>query len=329
MNRTYKPFYWLNEASRLFLSRGYIPEGQTAEERIRFIGDTAEKILGIEGYSDKFYDYMSRGWFSLSSPIWANFGLPKGLPIACNSSYVDDSMDGIAFATSEQMMLTKYGAGTSSYWGAVRPRGSEIKDNGTADGAVNFMRLFDVAVDVSKQGSTRRGAHAVYLPITHGDIEEFLEIKSEGNPIQNLSFGVTIPPGWMRSMVDGDKQKRKLWAKVLEKRKNLGYPYIFFEDNVNNNTVDVYKDKKMYITNSNLCIEVCLPVTKDETFVCDLMSMNLLHFDEWKDTDAVEVAVMLLDAVMSEYIEKTEELPFFKRANQFAKRHRALNPSAH
>ena len=251
--QTRKPFEWLNEESKAFLSKGYLLEGQSAEERYRYIADYAESILGIPGYADKLYDYLGRGWYSLSSPVISNFGLERGLPISCFSSYVPDSMAGIAHMNAEQMMLSKYGGGTSSYWGDVRSRGTPITNNGESEGAVNFMRLLDTSIDVSKQGSSRRGSHAVYLPIDHGDIEEFLEIKGEGNPIQNLSFGVTVPEGWMQSMIDGDSDKRRIWAKVIAKRKDSGYPYIFFEDNVNNNTVEVYKDKGMKITNSNLC----------------------------------------------------------------------------
>ena len=85
-------FDWLNEQSRTFLSRGYLLPGQSAEERIRIIADIAEKYLGIEGFSDKFYDYMSRGFYSLASPIWSNYGTDRGLPVSCFGSYIDDHM---------------------------------------------------------------------------------------------------------------------------------------------------------------------------------------------------------------------------------------------
>lgn len=319
-----EPFEWLNTESQKFLAGGYLLEGQTAQERIRDISNHAERILNIPGFADKFYDYMGRGWFSLSSPIWSNFGLRRGLPIACFSSYIPDSMDGIMYSLAEVGMMSKYGGGTSGYFGDVRPRGTPITDNGTSEGAVNFMRGFDTTIDITKQGSTRRGSFAAYLPIGHPDVREFLEIKSEGNAIQNLSFGVTIPDGWMRSMIDGNSEKRKLWAKVLEKRKDLGFPYIFFEDNANNGAADVYQNKQLRIRNSNLCTEIMLPVNKEESFVCDLMSKNLLYWDEWKDTDAVEVAVMFLDAVMTDFINKASKIPFFDRAVRFAERHRAL-----
>lgn len=321
---TYKDFYWLTKDSRTFLSRGYIREGITAEERIREIADNAERILGIEGFSDKFYGYMAKGWFSLSTPIWVNFGIDRGLPISCFNSYIEDSVDGIAFANAEIMMMSKYGGGTSSYWGHVRGRGSPISKGGTSEGSVNFMRLLDTSIDVAKQADTRRGVHAVYTDIDHPDILEFLEIRGDGNPIQNLFNAVCVSDDWMMEMMDGDKDKRKVWAKVIESRSKFGTPYIFFTDNVNNGTVDVYKDKKMKIHGSNVCIEIALPSAPDESFVCDLSSLNELHYDEWKHTDAVETLVYFLDAVMTEFIEKARSLPFMQRAVKFAERHRAL-----
>ena len=328
LNNTRQPFEWLNNDSRQFLNRGYLLEGQTPEGRIREIANYAGQILNDGAFADTFYKYMARGWFSLASPIWSNFGLDRGLPISCFSSWIPDSMDGILSTVAEVGMMSKYGGGTSGYFGEVRPRGSNITNNGKSEGAVNFMRLFDTAIDVTRQGSSRRGAFAAYLPIDHGDILEFLEIKSDGNPIQNLFFGVTVTDAWMTDMINGDTHKRKVWAKVLEKRKNIGLPYIFFIDNANKNTVDVYKDKKMLIRNSNLCSEIMLPVSPDESFVCDLSSMNLLHYDEWKNTDAVRVLTRFLDAVMTDFIEKARKIPYFDRAVRFAERHRALISSA-
>lgn len=321
---TRQAFDWLNTESESFLAKGYLLPGITAKERVREVGDYAEKLLGVAGFSDKFYDYMGRGWFSLSSPIWSNFGLARGLPISCFSSYVPDSMDGILSTLAEVGMMSKYGGGTSGVFSDVRHRGAPITNNGESEGAVNFIRGFDTVIDITKQGSTRRGSFAAYLSIDHDDFWEFIEIKSDGNPIQNVFFGVTVPPGWMRSMIDGDKDKRKRWAKVLEKRKDIGLPYIIFLDNANEGAPEIYRKHSMAIKGSNLCTEIFLPVSELESFVCDLMSMNALYFDEWKDTDAVEIAVMLLDAVMTEFIEKARDIPYFDRAVRFAERHRAL-----
>lgn len=330
-------WYWLNEDSRAFLARGYLADGQTAEERIRFIAEKAEEYLGEEGYADKFYDYMSRGWISLSSPVWSNYGLEKGLPISCFGSYVSDNMGSILHTHAEVGMMSKYGGGCSGYFGALRGRGTTIgKENGYSSGAVHFINLFETLVDVVSQGSVRRGHFSPYLPAEHPDILEFLDIGTEGSKIQKLTHGVTVTDDWLEEMIAGDEDKRTVWAKILQRRGQMGYPYIMFTDNANNKTVDVYKDKDLKIKASNMCSEIMLPSTDDWSFVCCLSSVNLLHYDEWKDTDLIEVMTGFLDAVMEDFIVKLEEkrdandseqkraFKFMEDAYRFAKANRAL-----
>lgn len=329
-------FKWLNENSRNFLNNGYLQEGMTPERRIKEIADTAEKILGIKGFSNKFYGYMGKGYFSLSSPVWANFGNNKGLPISCFGSSIEDTMGSILYTQGEVGMMSKFGGGTSGYFGKLRERGAPITNNGESSGAVHFMKLFESSMDVISQGSTRRGAFSPYLPIDHPDIEEFLQIGTEGNPIQKLTHGVTVTDKWMEEMIAGDIDKRSIWAKVMQSRVEIGYPYIFFTDTVNNNTVDVYKDKGLKINHSNLCSEIALPNNERWSFVCCLSSMNILHYDEWKNTDAVETMIYFLDAVITEFVEKLEIMRdsdeeedrqafyFMERTYNFAKENRAL-----
>ncbi|WP_271423647.1 ribonucleoside-diphosphate reductase subunit alpha [Aequorivita sinensis] len=329
-------FEWLTEHSRNFLASGYLTPGVTPEERIREIADRAEQILEIPGYADKFYHYMSEGFFSLASPVWSNFGKERGLPISCFGSHVSDDMGNILYTQSEVGMMSKLGGGTSGYFGKIRHRGAEVKNNGQASGAVHIMQLFESMVDVVSQGSVRRGRFSPYLPVEHPDIMEFLEIGTEGNPIQELTHGVTVTNQWMQEMIDGDEAKRTIWAKVLQRRGEMGYPYIFFKDNANNSAADVYKDKNLPIYASNLCTEIMLPSNDNWSFVCVLSSVNLLHYDKWKDTDAVETMVYFLDAVITEFIEKLEvyrdsdsredkqTFLFMERAYNFAKDNRSL-----
>ena len=329
-------FDWLTEHSRSFLAAGYLSEGVSAEERIREIADRAEEILGMPGFSDKFYKYMGEGYFSLASPVWSNFGKKRGLPISCFGSHIDDDMGNILYTQSEVGMMSKLGGGTSGYFGKIRHRGAAVKNNGYASGAVHIMQLFDKMVDVVSQGSVRRGRFSPYLPISHPDIKEFLEIGTEGNSIQQLTHGVTVDSTWMQEMIDGDTDKREVWAKVLQRRGEMGYPYIFYTDNANNGKPDVYKDKGHDIYASNLCTEIMLPSSDEWSFVCVLSSINVLHYDKWKNTDAVETMVCFLDAVLTEFIDKLEEyrdsdnrdhrqtFMFMERAYNFAKSNRAL-----
>jgi ribonucleoside-diphosphate reductase alpha chain len=332
-----EPWYWLNENSRAFLARGYLAEGQTAEERIRVITDTAEKHLKRDGFSDKMYEYMSKGWISLASPVWSNFGIEKGLPISCFGSYVGDNMGSILYSNAEVGMMSKFGGGCSGYFGDVRGRGSSIGGgNGQSSGSVHFMQLFETLVDVVSQGSVRRGHFSPYLPAEHTDIMEFLDIGTEGNPIQKLTHGVTVGDDWMESMIAGDEGKRKIWARIIQRRGEMGYPYIMFNDTANKNTVKAYKDKDLKIYASNMCSEIMLPSKEDWSFVCCLSSVNLLHYDDWKDTDLVETMIAFLDAVMEDFIlkleamrdskeqEKRRSFEFMERAYNFAKENRAL-----
>jgi ribonucleoside-diphosphate reductase alpha chain len=321
---TREKYYWLNEDSIKFLEQGYLREGQSPIDRIQEIANTAQKILGIEGFADKFIDYMSRGFYSLSTPVWMNFGNDRGNPISCFNSHIGDSVEDFLTKQAEVGMMTKVGGGTSGYFGDIRPRGSKISTGGVAEGSVRCMELFDNVAKIISQGSARRGSFAAYLPIDHGDFDEFMKIRSEGHSIQEMSIGVTIPDGWMQSMKDGDKEKRRRWAAVIKKRSETGYPYIFFTDNANKNAPQVYKDKGYKINASNLCSEIFLPSSKDESFVCCLSSLNLLWWDEIKETDAVETLIMFLDAVMTEFILKTKDIRLMEAAHNFAKNHRAL-----
>lgn len=316
--------WWKNSESEQILNRGYLLKGETVEGAIDRICTAAAKRLYKPELKESFQEMIERGWMSLSSPIWANMGTERGLPISCFNVHIPDSIEGITHKLGEVIMQTKIGGGTSGYFGNLRERGSAVTDNGKSSGAVSFMKLFDTAMDTISQGGVRRGAFAAYLDIDHPDCEEFIQIKNIGNPIQNLFYGVCVPDYWMQEMIDGNVEKRQLWAKILESRQQKGMPYLFFSDNVNRNKPQVYKDLNMRVNASNLCSEIMLPSSEDESFICCLSSMNLELYDEWKDTEAVKLAIFFLDAVLQEFIEKTEGNYYLASANRFAKRHRAL-----
>ena len=316
--------WWFNEESEQMLNRGYLLNGETLEGAIDRITSAAARRLYKPELKDAFKEMIVKGWISFSSPVWANMGTQRGLPISCFNVHVPDSIEGITHKMGEVIMQTKIGGGTSGYFGELRHRGTAVTDNGKSSGAVSFMKLFDTAMDVVSQGGVRRGAFAAYLDIDHDDVEEFLQIRDIGNPIQNLFMGVCVPDYWMHEMIEGDTDKRRIWAKVLESSQQKGMPYIFFTDNVNRNKPQVYKDKGLTINASNLCSEIMLPSTAEESFICCLSSMNLELYDEWKDTNAVKLAIYFLDAVLSEFIEKTEGNYYLSAARNFAIRHRAL-----
>lgn len=316
--------WWYNSESKQTLNNGYLLKGETLEAAICRISKAAAEHLKDPDLVSKFKNMIERGWMSLSSPIWANMGTKRGLPISCFNVDVPDNIEGITTKLSEVIIQTKIGGGTSGYFGKLRGRGSSVTDNGQSSGAVSFMKLFDTAMSVVSQGGVRRGAFAAYLDIDHPDILEFLQLKDVGHPIQNIFYAVCVPDLWMQDMIAGDISKREIWAKVLESRQQKGLPYIFFTDTVNRNKPSVYKDHRLMINSSNLCSEIALPSSREESFVCCLSSLNLELYDEWKNTDTVRNAIFFLDAVITSFVEKTAGSKFLQTARNFAENHRAL-----
>ncbi len=317
-------YWWLTAESKQMLERGYLLPNQTVDEKLNSICKYAASFYkDEEGLKEKFLELFERGWCSLSSPIWANFGEDRGLPISCFNTYIPDSMDGIYGSLHEIAMETKLGGGTSGYF-KLRPIGSPIKGGGISSGLMSFVELFDTTTKVVSQAGVRRGAFAAYVDIEHPEIEKFLTVKDKQSSLQSINTGICVSDEWMKLMEDGDREKREIWAKILKSRREKGIPYLFFSDTVNKNKPQIYKDTNSIINASNLCNEIYLPTSETESFVCCLLSMNLFTYDEWKNTDTVKLAVMFLDAVMSDFIKKVKDIPSMYKTYNFAKRHRAL-----
>ena len=317
-------YWWLTDESKQMLERGYLLPNQIVDEKLNSICKYAASFYkDEEGLKEKFLELFERGWCSLSSPIWANFGEDRGLPISCFNTYIPDSMDGIYGALHEVAMETKLGGGTSGYF-KLRSIGSPIKGGGISSGLMSFVELFDTTTKVVSQAGVRRGAFAAYVDIEHPEIEKFLTVKDKQSSLQSINTGICVSDEWMKLMEDGDKEKREIWAKILKSRREKGIPYLFFSDTVNKNKPQIYKDTNSIINASNLCNEIYLPTSETESFVCCLLSMNLFTYDEWKNTDTVKLAVMFLDAVMSDFIKKVKDIPSMYKTYNFAKRHRAL-----
>jgi ribonucleoside-diphosphate reductase alpha chain len=326
-------FEWNNEESRITLERKYLLPGETTQEACWGIANKAADIMGSvmepkEKIRDKIYELLAKGWIAPSSPIWSNFRTNRGSGIACFGSYIEDTMDSILNTAKEVGHMTKIGGGTSAYFGNLRAKNAPLSIGGFSNGPISFMQIFDTIIRVVSQQNIRRGSMAAYIDVDHPDILDFLKIKTTGHPIQDLSSGVCITNKWMEEMLNGDSSKRNVWLEILRSRKEKGYPYLFFTDIVNDLKPDVYKDKGLKITHSNLCEEIKLADTPDKSFVCCLTAMNLEKYNEWKDTDAVKYAVILLDAVMEDFIIKNIGKPGMERAVKFAVEERALGLGA-
>ncbi len=276
--------------------------------------------------NNKLFEYLWKGWICPSTPVLANYNTDRGLPISCFSSVAEDSLDGIFHTGYELARLTKSGGGTAVDISDLRGRGAPIRGNGTSNGIVAWCKLYDTIIDKVRQGNVRRGAVALYCDVYHSDFDEFLRIRRpEGDPRNqclDTNIGVKISNNFMNNLFDGKELERHLWAKILKERLEMGEPYIFFEDNAQTKIGLNYTDYK--VRASNLCSEIMLHSDKDHTFVCCLSSLNLAKWDEWKDTDVVDVAIDMLDDIMQEFIEKAKALPGMEKAVRFAEKSRAL-----
>ena len=284
-------YWWLTEESQAMLERGYLLPNQTVEEKLNVICKYAASFYKDEvGLKERFLEIFERGWCSLSSPIWANFGEDRGLPISCFSSFVPDDLDKIYGTLHEVAMMTKLGGGTSGYFGKLRPLGTPIKGGGISSGLMSFTELFDTTTKVVSQSGVRRGAFAAYLDIDHPEIEEFLKVKDKGHSLQTINTAVSVSDEWMKQMKDGDKEKRELWAKILKSRREKGIPYIFFSDTANRNKPQIYKDTNSTINSSNLCVSPNTKIlTKDGyQIIGDLEGETL---DVWNGEEWSEVTI--------------------------------------
>jgi ribonucleoside-diphosphate reductase alpha chain len=317
---------WMTTEGFETISRGYLLSGETPRGMYERVANAADKY--IPGLKDKVFEYMWKGWLCGATPVLSNMGTDRGLPISCNSISVPDSVSGIFAKNTELAMLSKHGAGVGIYVGRIRGRGTTIKGNGKSEGVIPWCKVYDTTTQVVSQGSSRRGASVVYLPVDHPDIEEFLELRKPTGDANrrclNLNHGVCITNAWMEAMLAGDKAKREIWQKVLYQRVTTGEPYLFFTDNVNDANPECYKANGLHVETSNLCSEIKLFTDPDHTFVCCLSSLNVTKYNEWKDTDLVEVSVKFLDAVLSEYIEKASKIPGFEASVRSAVKGRAL-----
>lgn len=321
---------WMNEEGYKTLQGGYMLHGETPREMYMRVAKAAASyyVGDEEAWSGRFFDAMWKNWLCPASPVLSNMGTSRGLPISCNSIHVGDSVTSIFMKNHELAMLSKNGAGVGIYMGDVRGRGSVITGNGQSEGIIPWTKVYDTTTVSVNQGSTRRGASAVYLPIEHGDIDEFINVRRPTGDVNrrclNINHGVCITDAWMNSMLGGDKRKRDLWVEVLKARIETGEPYMFFTDNVNKQNPKCYTDNGLSVKTSNICCEIFLHTDPDHSFVCCLSSLNLVRWDEWKDTDLVNVAVRFLDAVLEEYIRKSQDLPGLEASRRSAIKGRAI-----
>lgn len=329
---------WMTEAGLETLKAGYLLEGEDPQAMYGRIARAAAERIGIPGIEQRFLDAFNEGFLCLASPILANMGTDRGLPISCFGTTVPDSIDGIYRSLHEFAMLSKHGGGVSQYFGEVRASGEPIKNgrNGASNGTIPFAKVFDSTVVAVSQGTTRRGANAFYWDVSHGDVEQALRIRrplgSEDRQCLSSNHGVVVDRDFMRRVVEGScKKSRKLWSDIIRTRIETGEPYLMFKDNANTLTPRQrvqYRNFGLENRYSNICTEIILPADSEHTFVCCISSLPIHRFRQWEKKGVVRLMVFLLDAVLDEFIEKAERIPGYERAVRFAKKSRAIGVGA-
>jgi ribonucleoside-diphosphate reductase alpha chain len=335
----------LTDFGRATLTDRYLMPGEDFQD---LFARVASQYGDSHAHAQRLYDYMSKLWFMPSTPILSNGGTTRGLPISCFLNEATDSLDGILGLWNENVWLASKGGGIGSYWGNLRSIGEKVGAVGKTSGVIPFIRVMDSLTLAISQGSLRRGSAAVYLPVWHPEIEEFIEIRrpTGGDPNRkalNLHHGIQIPDAFMRA-VEADEpwsllspkdksvvrsiSARALWVRILTARIETGEPYLVFSDHVNNARPEHHKLAGLEVKTSNLCSEITLPTGEDHlgnqrTAVCCLCSLNLESWAEWEEHPTfIEDIMRFLDNVLQDFIDRAP--PGMEKAQYAAMRERSV-----
>jgi ribonucleoside-diphosphate reductase alpha chain len=335
----------LTDFGRATLTDRYLMPGEDFQD---LFARVASQYGDDAAHAQRLYDYMSKLWFTPSTPILSNGGTKRGLPISCFLNEASDSLEGIVDLWNENVWLASKGGGIGSYWGNLRSIGEKVGAVGKTSGVIPFIRVMDSLTLAISQGSLRRGSAAVYLPVWHPEIEEFIEIRrpTGGDPNRkalNLHHGIQIPDAFMRAVENDERwpllspkdhsvvrsiSARSLWIRILTARIETGEPYLVFSDHVNNARPEHHKLAGLEVKTSNLCSEITLPTGEDQhgqqrTAVCCLASLNLENWPEWEQHPTfIEDIMRFLDNVLQDFIDRAPE--GMERARYSAMRERSV-----
>ena len=335
----------LTDFGRATLDDRYLMPGESYQD---LFARVASHYGSDTGHAQRIYDYISQMWFMPATPVLSNGGTQRGLPISCFLNEATDSLEGFVGLWNENVWLASKGGGIGSYWGNLRSIGEKVGMNGKTSGVIPFIRVMDSLTLAISQGSLRRGSAAVYLPISHPEAEEFIELRrpTGGDPNRkalNLHHGLLVTNDFMRA-VEADAEwsfrspkdkavvrkvsARSLWIRILTARIETGEPYIIFSDHANDARPQHHKMAGLEIKTSNLCAEIMLPTGIDQhgerrTAVCCLSSLNLESWFEWKDHPLfIEDVMRFLDNVLDDFIASAPE--GMERARYSAMRERSV-----
>ena len=335
--------YQYSEQAEKLLKDYYLLPGETTPDQA-YARAAVAYSYGDMGLAQRIYDYASRGWFMFASPVLSNAPLPgdkpRGLPISCFLTYVPDSLTGLIDHTAELRWLSVKGGGVGGHWSDIR------STSNIAPSPIPFLKTVDADMTAYRQGKTRKGSYAAYLDVSHPDIIEFLNIRvpTGGDPNRkcfNLHNAINITDKFMSAVVNDEVwdlidpndntvrdsiSARDLWHRILETRFRTGEPYLNFIDAANHGLNEAQKKAGLKVRGSNLCNEIHLVTDENRTAVCCLSSVNLEHFDEWKDTDMVKDLIRFLDNVLQFFIDHAPDT--LSKAKFSAQQERSLGLGA-
>jgi ribonucleoside-diphosphate reductase alpha chain len=317
------PEWYSTGGWQMFKSKYLYGTDRAVKGQFERIAKTASKhVPMLPEAENKFFDLLWKGWLSPSTPVLANTGTDRGMPVSCSGTVVSDSIDGFYSNLHEVAMLTKNGFGTASDLSKIRPRGSKISVGGKASGVLPVIKEHIAAMRNVAQGVARRGAWAAYLDIEHGDFYEVVNYLTQ-EP-DDFNIGWTIKQSFIDKLNQKDEDSLARFQKAMKAKMVLGKGYFFFVDKANEKRPLMYKDKGLFINNSQLCSEIMLFNDEDHTYSCILSSMNASKYDEWKDTDAPYWATVFLDCIAEEFIQRAKEVPGLEKTVRYTEKGRSL-----
>ena len=330
---------WLTTEGYTTISKGYRLKGETPKAMYRRVADSAAKSLYKDSYNfikiknlaDKFFDYMfNKNWLCPASPVLSNLGTDRGLPISCFGLDVGDSVKSITEGIGELAALSKAGGGVGINMQRIRARGTSINGgkNGKTEGIIPFAKMYDSTILGISQGATRRGAASINLNIEHRDWEEFIRMRRpEGDPSRQCGYlhhCTVINDEFMNRVMSGEAVARAKWVELMKARIETGESYIMFKDTVNRANPEAYKNNGLEVDMTNICSEITLFADDQHSFICCLSSLNVVKYDEWKDSDLPKIATMFLNGVLNEFIDKGKYIYGMEKTIRSAEKGRAI-----
>ena len=319
------PEWYTTAGYQLFKSKyEYDTKGRSIRGQFERISKTAAKHVSAiyPEAEEKFFELLWKGWLSPSTPVMANMGTDRGMPVSCSGTVVEDSIDGFYSNLHEVAMLTKNGFGTASDLSNVRPRGTSISVGGKASGVLPVIKEHVQAMRNVAQGTARRGAWAAYLNIEHGDFFEVCDFLLSDT--DDLNIGWTIKQSFIDRLNANEPEAVARFQRAMKVKMITGKGYFFFVDKANEKRPAMYKDRGLFINNTQLCSEIMLFNDQEHTYTCVLSSMNSAKYREWQNTDAPYWATIFLDCVAEEFIQRASNVKGLEKAVRFTQKSRAL-----